>query len=1481
MGATNFKTSHLNDLSSFKDDQEILWRMKILATKSNNELDEFSKPTIFQTRSFVPEENNQNPNLLIPKLSENKIYLKSEEIINTEEVVIQKPQNIPILAYDKTSIDNNEIKNLQKNIQNLEFETGGAFSVKQKILNMNDSEKTKTTSFIFNSNLTKKENIINFLKANFSSIQKVFFYECKLGGNVFYSQEIRQIIIYVLQTNDEFEIWRNKKVEVLKELLKPLNLEYINFDLKVIEYFVSQIQIINLNWRKVKELEGFNNEILWKIPLADLNLETIIKEIKFKEKNKWANFVKKMFTDISISYILKNLKNQYLDNIKISNVWYIVKLNLFFIWIPCVIDNEKFHVFEMKDQDNQFIDENISIIPNNQILISENNQTIMEFLNEENQQSFLFRKNETSFLLKDNFDFSAHNIVTGLQQNQDYNDQEFSMKMQKISENLGLFLKFILDLEVFKSQNFIGIINQMNEETYFTFYCNYYLCAQTMKFHKSRNFLQFLLDKNTKQRMDPIGLLHYLDHEILKPWKFLDNSSCIYNHINHKIINITYSSGLQYEGEYTIINETKVLNGKGLLKITATNKIIYEGCWLNNKFDGKGTLTLIGLEDYSYRGRFKKGKCHGEGTIFFKDVAVFKGFFINNNYFHNLVEYDPVINDFYDDGFGCFVSFSEPILRKKKEDINLITNKNNKPPQTGILDYFPLYYEENEEFERLDINLINLKAKEFRINIACQWIYKKLKGAKNFVIVHFLVEEEKWVVDGFDVLTLRSKFRIFVSERKLNTKKMIFLLSHLKSLFEDFSLKIFESDNFKDNTEINNFLEEISTKLFSLFKLKKIDLIGKTSLCNNQASKEIIKHFFNSFLIHKIKRIDLKAKNLTNDFLEVMKKSQYLSTVEDLVIKRCVCITDTGFKSISEIANFGCLRHLSITKTTITNRALLFLCKSDFWENLEKLNLSENYQLDDEGFGEFFKKCSMKYLQKLYLSWNRITDISIKILFESREFHVLKKLKVIKCCLFENFCPDNNSYLINLSKLDLSRTLISKQSFLGLIKKYPAINTLNIAYCPNLITFDIEMILQLGELKYLKKINLSGLKILYPNLEYIFKNMTKIQNITLKKNYLLNNEKILEIIENYSGLLEVNFSHTMVSDALFLEFEKKKKNSELRNLYLKNTKITDISLNVLFEKELFPQIRILDISFTEITDLGLEIIANNLLSAKLYDLNISGCEKVSDVGIISIFHYFPNSYLKKLNLSHLKLTDRVLRHRFFFQLKATIKLIMKNCLFITSKDLEQALEKHINKESHEFLFLENNKQKEEETQIKLLRNKLRLGIAPDDLENLDFSNQNFNEYEIGKIINCFNFSNLKDVNLESCNISDRIIKSFCNSSIQQINRINLSKTNITDNALFQISVSRNFQNLKKIEINECFDISDFGAIDIFKSIIFKIEYFYLNYTKITNCFIDAIIKSLENEEEISLQEISVYFCKHVSQSAIDLLNGYGIVFCYY
>ena len=106
-----------------------------------------------------------------------------------------------------------------------------------------------------------------------------------------------------------------------------------------------------------------------------------------------------------------------------------------------------------------------------------------------------------------------------------------------------------------------------------------------------------------------------LENEVL-------NIDLMSNRVYGKIIN--NEVGRYYIGEIKYINNNPELNGPGVL-YSKDRKKIYEGNFVQNKYEGKGTVYN---KDYHLKGDFINGECHGKGILFSRDnIIIYEGDF--------------------------------------------------------------------------------------------------------------------------------------------------------------------------------------------------------------------------------------------------------------------------------------------------------------------------------------------------------------------------------------------------------------------------------------------------------------------------------------------------------------------------------------------------------------------------------------------------------------------------------------------------------------------------------------------------------------------------------------------------------------------------------------------------------------------------------------------------------------------------------------
>ena len=93
-----------------------------------------------------------------------------------------------------------------------------------------------------------------------------------------------------------------------------------------------------------------------------------------------------------------------------------------------------------------------------------------------------------------------------------------------------------------------------------------------------------------------------------------------------------YDDGKYYIGEF----KNNKPNGKGI-KYNKNGKILYDGDFINGKFEGNGKY--INEDGLSYIGQWKNGTIHGKGILYYSNGNIkYKGDWVNNKYEGNGIE---------------------------------------------------------------------------------------------------------------------------------------------------------------------------------------------------------------------------------------------------------------------------------------------------------------------------------------------------------------------------------------------------------------------------------------------------------------------------------------------------------------------------------------------------------------------------------------------------------------------------------------------------------------------------------------------------------------------------------------------------------------------------------------------------------------------------------------------------------------------------
>merc|ERR1712130_490937 len=98
-----------------------------------------------------------------------------------------------------------------------------------------------------------------------------------------------------------------------------------------------------------------------------------------------------------------------------------------------------------------------------------------------------------------------------------------------------------------------------------------------------------------------------------------------------KVKNKKIIDGANVPGTFTgtIVRSTKLPQGYGKMRYDC-GKLIYEGHWIDGRWEGEGTLMYNTTGD-TYEGQFQNFKCHGKGKyVWFEDASTYEGDYVND-----------------------------------------------------------------------------------------------------------------------------------------------------------------------------------------------------------------------------------------------------------------------------------------------------------------------------------------------------------------------------------------------------------------------------------------------------------------------------------------------------------------------------------------------------------------------------------------------------------------------------------------------------------------------------------------------------------------------------------------------------------------------------------------------------------------------------------------------------------------------------------
>ena len=857
------------------------------------------------------------------------------------------------------------------------------------------------------------------------------------------------------------------------------------------------------------------------------------------------------------------------------------------------------------------------------------------------------------------------------------------------------------------------------------------------------------------------------------------------------------------------------------------------------------------------------------------------GNFYQNNYFFKFYEEnkkDPqqhVLNQFIG-----YINFEGPYN---------IPNSINQSELIGIIHQDTL-------MDIIEINFINLKNNFLAYNKLCKWIINQISEEKLYFLIKFSREDDVWLIDCYDTNDLKHKIRIYISYHFLSGTKLCKILEGFKRIIEKITL-IAKSFQYLD-LGINSIFEELGKLEINYCDFQ----IQKISLNNFIISNREIKNFFSNKYLKDIKKLKMKKCSLNDDSLKELFQSTLAFNIQVLSFNSCYHISNTTIHNMISCSSLQNLLILDLGGTQINDESLILLMNCSYTNRITKLNISDCLNISDFGIKNFLSSKKMKDLTKLYISWTFISTFTLIQFFENdiEDYKFLFKIKCAQCKIFSEKISKISIDKVKfpLKKIDLSKTEINEENLNLICNSMNIITNLSVANCLNLNLSFQDKIKDLFFMKNLKKLDLSNTQINASFLEQISIKLF-LKKLKLNGCKFLTNLSILKLLKNMKTLKTLHLKFTKINDELFETMNNEKvKPSNLYKLFLNGCKITDLSVKIIFTEVLIPYLKYFCLAETEITDKSILCIASQLVSVKLYELDVSGCKNLTNNSIEILLHGFDNSFLHKINFSNTNINDNIYRNKLLHQVKMKSSFKMKNCDNLSSEGHHYYKKANLLSRSYNH----GNKKEQKEENSEEIVNDFYFSKEMLNLQSLNFNASNITDTNVSNLCKSIYLNNIETMNLSLTKITDESMNSIamCNKllKLQNLNLsqcrsltdkavnflinskfincikvLNLSFTNISDNSLFMISISKNFKQLIEIDISDCKLISDLGMTHLLKSLYLKLEKLNASSTNLT----DNALKFIKNEIGLGklkcLKEIRLNFCKNIRENLIDEINN--------
>jgi len=328
------------------------------------------------------------------------------------------------------------------------------------------------------------------------------------------------------------------------------------------------------------------------------------------------------------------------------------------------------------------------------------------------------------------------------------------------------------------------------------------------------------------------------------------------------------------------------------------------------------------------------------------------------------------------------------------------------------------------------------------------------------------------------------------------------------------------------------------------------------------------------------------------------------SKVEKLCLTSCRNLTDRGLQGL--LLGIGNnLKELDLSKSCVTGEGFQLQSVKSL-PNLEKLNLSGNTHLTDDGLCQISKTCGNK-LKKLNLSFTPITGIKLDKK-QSLMFPCLQTLNLRMCMKLsvEGLIGLLWNSRYSLRELDLSET---DASLVGLEKGVESL--------PNLEKLNLDDSLGLSNKGLIEVLRISG-----THMKELYLYSTFITGTGIEANV-----RSLPSLQ----ILDLSYSSDFTDEGLYEIL--KICGTKLRELNLSSTNITGTGIEANVRS--LPSLQILDLSSSKITDNGFHEILR-ICGTKLRELNLSSTN-ITGTGIEANVRSLPSLLI--LDLSSSKITD--------------------------------------------------------------------------------------------------------------------------------------------------------------------------------------------------------------------------------------------------